>query len=190
VCVPFGTRNHFARDLGLDREDPLGALAAFSGVERRIDVGWAGERLFLNNVSLGLYAGLVHRRERHRGRRQALASVRALSLAALHRHRLHVSIDGREVAARVILIANNAYMLDLFSIGERRDIESGLLHVYVARGLLPGSWEDRSCSSFTLDAPERTLRAASDGEPVILDLPLGFRIEPAALRVLLPPTPG
>ena len=28
VCIPFGTRNHFARDLGLDRDDPLGALAA------------------------------------------------------------------------------------------------------------------------------------------------------------------
>ena len=28
VCVPFGTRNHFARDLGLDRNDPIAALAA------------------------------------------------------------------------------------------------------------------------------------------------------------------
>src|SRR5213080_266065 len=54
VCVPFGTRNHFARDLGLDRADPLGALDAFAGRERRIDVGRAGGRLFLNNVSRGL----------------------------------------------------------------------------------------------------------------------------------------
>src|SRR6266498_2999883 len=50
VCVPFGTRNHFARDLGLDRDDPLAALAAFeSGREVRIDVGRANGRLFLNN---------------------------------------------------------------------------------------------------------------------------------------------
>ena len=57
VCIPFGTRNHFARDLGLDRDDPLAALAAFDGgVERRVDVGRVGDRLFLNNVSLGLYA--------------------------------------------------------------------------------------------------------------------------------------
>jgi diacylglycerol kinase family enzyme len=54
VCVPFGTRNHFARDLGLDRGDPIGALGAFDGVERRIDVGRANGQLFLNNVSLGL----------------------------------------------------------------------------------------------------------------------------------------
>ena len=45
VCIPFGTRNHFARDLGLDRDDPLGALAAFDeGVERRVDVARAGAR--------------------------------------------------------------------------------------------------------------------------------------------------
>src|SRR5205085_3611034 len=59
VCVPFGTRNHFARDLGLDRDDPLGALAAFDdGVERRIDAARANGRVFLNNVSLGVYARL------------------------------------------------------------------------------------------------------------------------------------
>src|SRR6266540_3158283 len=34
VCVPFGTRNHFARDLGLDRRDPVAALAGFDGSER------------------------------------------------------------------------------------------------------------------------------------------------------------
>ena len=70
VCIPFGTRNHFARDLGLDRDDPLGrARRVRRGDERRVDVGRVGDRLFLNNVSLGLYARLVHRREHHRRRR-------------------------------------------------------------------------------------------------------------------------
>src|SRR5918999_1733944 len=59
VCVPSGTRNHFAGDLGLDREDPLAALEAFAGTERRVDVGGGGERVFVNNVSLGAYADLV-----------------------------------------------------------------------------------------------------------------------------------
>src|SRR5436305_1367877 len=84
VCVPFGTRNHFARDVGLDRNDPLAALDAYRGHERRIDVGWANDRLFLNNVSLGVYARLVHRREHHR-RRQALARVRAWFALLTHR---------------------------------------------------------------------------------------------------------
>ena len=45
VCIPFGTRNHLARDLGLDRDDPIGALRAFDGgTERRIDVGRADDK--------------------------------------------------------------------------------------------------------------------------------------------------
>ena len=64
VVVPFGTRNHFARDVGLDRDDPLAALARLrDGRERRIDIGRVNGRAFLNNVSLGHYARLVHRRE-------------------------------------------------------------------------------------------------------------------------------
>src|SRR5581483_4738045 len=39
VCVPAGTRNHFALDLGVDRDDVVGALDAFtSGLEREIDL--------------------------------------------------------------------------------------------------------------------------------------------------------
>ena len=75
VCVPAGRRNHFARDAGLDRRDPVAALAAFRGVERRIDIGRVNGRVFLNNVSLGLYADLVQRREQHRGRGASRASA-------------------------------------------------------------------------------------------------------------------
>src|SRR4029077_15240095 len=74
VCIPLGTRNHFARDLGLDRNDPLAALGAFAGgTERGVDVARVAERLFLNNVSFGAYAGLVREREHHRRRGEALA---------------------------------------------------------------------------------------------------------------------
>src|SRR5918999_478347 len=93
VCVPFGTRNHFARDLGLDRNDPVGALDAFGGEETRIDVARAGDRLFLNNVSLGVYARLVHRRERHRRRSEALARLRALVILLTQREPLGLTID-------------------------------------------------------------------------------------------------
>ena len=93
VVVPYGTRNHFARDLGLDRTDPLAALDAFDGHERRVDVGRAGERLFLNNVSLGAYAALVHRREHHRRRRQALAGLRALWIGLRERAEVWATLN-------------------------------------------------------------------------------------------------
>src|SRR5271166_6276630 len=60
VCVPAGTRNHFALDLGVDRNDLTGALEAFTGgVERLIDAAEVNGRVFLNNVSLGIYGDAV-----------------------------------------------------------------------------------------------------------------------------------
>jgi diacylglycerol kinase family enzyme len=188
VCVPYGTRNHFARDVGLDRNDPLAAVASFGGVERRVDVGRVGERLFLNNVSLGLYAHLVHRRERHRRRRRALARLRALGLVLReHRRKDTFLIDGRLVSARVVLVACNAYSLEPFSVGERERLDEGLLHLYVPRGFRRVQWTEQHCTELTVEVARASLRAAIDGEPARLESPVRFRVEPQALRVLLPP---
>lgn len=186
VVVPYGTRNHFARDLGLDRDDPLAALEAFEGDERRVDVGRAGERRFLNNVSLGAYATLVHRREHHRRRRQLFAGLRAIWLSLRRRRGVWAEVDGEPVLARILLVANNAYELSLFSIGERERLDEGRLHLYTAKGVLPRTWEERSGERFELDAPSGTVQAAVDGEPVELETPLELAVEPRALRVLLP----
>jgi len=65
ICIPAGTRNHFALDLGLDRKDPSRALDALGteGEEVVIDLGWAEDRPFVNNVSLGAYAEIIARPE-------------------------------------------------------------------------------------------------------------------------------
>jgi diacylglycerol kinase family enzyme len=186
VVVPYGTRNHFARDLGLDLDDPLAALPAFEGEERRVDVGRAGERRFLNNVSLGLYATLVHRRERHRRRRQLFAGLRALWLSLRRRPGVWAKVDGEPLRARVLLVANNAYELSLFSIGERERLDEGRLHLYAAKGVLPRTWEERAGERFELDVPGGKVSAAIDGEPVELETPLELAVEPRALRVQLP----
>lgn len=188
VCIPFGTRNHFARDAGLP-EDPIEALAAFDGTERRVDVGRAGDRLFLNNVSLGLYAELVHRRERHRRRRDVLARLRALLIVARERGRsVDFRVDGKPVDARVVLVANNAYKLDVFDIGERASLDEGSVYVYVAHGWRPRTWEERPCTHVEIDAATHHVQAAVDGEPALFETPLEFRVEPGALRLLVPPS--
>jgi diacylglycerol kinase family enzyme len=189
VPVPFGTRNHFARDLGLDRDDPIAALDGFAegARERRVDVGRVGERLFLNNVSLGLYAQLVHRREHHRRRREALARLRAVAAVVTSRDQLGITIDGEPVEAPVVLVANNSYTLELLSVGERERLDGGRLHVYAPTGLLRSEWTERKGTSFTIDAASGRLQAAIDGEPDELETPLRFSIEPGALRARLPP---
>ena len=190
VCIPFGTRNHFARDLGLNRDNPIAALAAFDGgEERRVDVGRAGDRLFLNNVSLGLYAQIVHRREHHRRRRVALARLRALGLLATHRGPLGITVDGAPIEARIVLVANNAYSLELLSIGERERIDEGQLHLYSSAGWR-GGWEEHCAESFEIGAAAGNLRAAVDGEPAELETPIRFSIDPRALRVLVPRSAG
>jgi diacylglycerol kinase family enzyme len=185
--APLGTRNHFAGDLGLDRRDPLAALDAFEGVERRVDVARLDGRLFLNNVSLGLYAGLVHRREHHRRRGEALAGARAISRVVRERHRMRVRVDGDELPARLLLVANNRYDLDLFTLGARPRLDEGKLSLYAADGWLPRRWTTRADTRFQIELEEPRVEAAADGEPVVLESPLEFEILPRALRVLVPP---
>jgi diacylglycerol kinase family enzyme len=186
VVVPFGTRNHFARDVGLDRDDPIAALDAFEGIERRVDVGRVNGELFLNNVSLGLYARLVHRREHHRRRRVELARLRALAMFLRAPRPIGFRVDGDALPARVLLVANNHYSLELFSLGERERLDDGLLHLYAAEGVLRTRWEERTGQRFTVDTRSHRARAAVDGEAEELATPLEFRIDPQALRVLLP----
>ena len=186
VCVPFGTRNHFARDAGLDPDHPVGALAAFDGVERRIDVGRVGDRLFLNNVSIGVYAELVHRREHRRRRREALARLRALAMTLRRRTPVRAEFDGKERDVQVLLVANNAYRLDFVSIGERPRLDEGALYLYVVDRVLPWRWEEQRGTRFELTIAPSPVAAAIDGEPVELSSPLDLRIESGALRLLEP----
>jgi diacylglycerol kinase family enzyme len=166
VCVPFGTRNHFARDLGLDRSEPLAALDAFDGAEERIDVGRANGRLFLNNVSIGAYAVFVHH-----GWRRVLDAVR---------RRQRLTVDGETIHTRVLLVANNAYSFS----GARKQLDEGRLHVYTPGG------EIRVADHLDVDAGGANLRVAIDGERAELETPVRFEIEPRALRLLLPRGPG
>src|SRR5947208_1392851 len=131
----------------------------------------------------GGYRGARHRGRRRRG---ALAWLRALLRMPRHPRLLRLRVDGQPLAARIVLVANNAYELRLFDLGARPNLTEGRLHLYSASGMLPTAWEERAALTFELDGP-RVLRAAIDGEPVELRMPLTCRLEPRALRVLVPP---
>ena len=188
VCIPFGTRNHFARDLGLNRDDTIGTLAAFAGRERLVDLGIVDGRPFLNNVSFGVYADLVERREHHRRRGEAFAATRAWWRLARGRPLVSGTLDGRTLRTRVVFVGNNRYDLTLFDVGERQALDEGRLHIYTAESWVPTRWHDRAASRFELELSERRTRAAADGEPLLLDCarPLVFESRAGALRVLVP----
>jgi diacylglycerol kinase family enzyme len=95
-------------------------------------------------------------------------------------------VNGEELRARVILVGNNRYELALFTLGERARLDEGVLDLWYAAGVLPTAWEELTAQRFRVELPKPHVRAAVDGEPVVLEPPLEFESLPQALRVLLP----
>ena len=208
VCIPSGTRNHFALDLGLDRNDVVGALDAFGqAVERRIDLAEVGGRVFVNNVSLGLYAKIVQSPEYRDAKRQTTAKLLPELLGPRATpFGMHFTDSAGKVhdGAQLIQVSNNPYVLTRISgFGTRARLDTGMLGVSAVevRGsadvtqLLAAEtagqvrrfhgWTEFASPSFTVES-DRPLEAGVDGEAMLLDPPLEFRCLPAALRVRIP----
>ena len=209
VCVPAGTRNHLALDLGLDRDDVVGALDAFTGgATHRIDVAFVNERIFVNNVSLGIYAEVVQSQAYRNAKLETVETLLPDLLgpdAKPFDLRFHGPDGGERETAQLVLVSNNPYVLDrLGAIGSRPAIDTGRLGIVVveienaaaaarlislnALGQLSrfDGWLEWAASEFEVvsGAP---VAAGIDGEAIMLDSPLRFTIVPRALTVLLPP---
>jgi diacylglycerol kinase family enzyme len=194
VCVPAGTRNHFALDVGVDRNDLAGALDAFTGgVERRIDVAEVNGRMFLNNVSLGIYGDAVrspaYREAKVRTLVETAAEVMGPGAGELA---LNLTDDlGHEHRyPAIVLVSNNPYAVDRPLVrGTRPALDSGQLGIIVldAPGDSPRA-PARAWSSARLEmnAPA-PVHAGIDGEAVDLEPPLRFASRPASLRVRISP---
>jgi diacylglycerol kinase family enzyme len=208
VCVPAGTRNHFALDLGLDREDVVGALDAFSdGVEHRIDLATVNGRTFVNNASLGVYAKVVQSPEyRDAKLKTALDMLPSLLDPAGVPMDLRFTGPG-EISyqtAQMILVSNNPYQLiNSGGRGTRARIDTGRLGIAVARiedavgarrfvtlelggqaRRFPG-WLEWSAARFEVNS-SGPVEVGVDGEALVMDPPLVFEARPGALLVRLP----
>ncbi|WP_127502694.1 diacylglycerol/lipid kinase family protein [Actinoplanes solisilvae] len=194
VCVPAGTRNHFALDLGLDRSDVAAALDAFTdGVERVVDLGSVNGQIFVNNVSLGVYAEVV----RSKGYRRAKIRTwgrRLPDLLGPAAAPLDLSFDGPggrvSGGVSLVLVSNNPY--DLTRVGRaggRPRLDTGTLGVVTALGARRGG--EWAAPSFEVHSAA-DVPAGVDGEAMLLTPPLRFTSLPGALRVRVPRhlTPG
>ena len=194
ACIPAGTRNHFALDLGVDRDDVVGALEAFvDGGERRVDLAEVNGRVFVNNVSLGLYAEAVQREGYREAKLRTILDTLPEAIGpeggGLD---LRWTGPGGHVhsSGAAILVSNNRYRLGrAVGSGTRPRIDDALLGVTVAstpgggrRRLLQRPWREWSAPEFQVDA-DGPVAAGIDGEAMTLDPPLRFRIRPGVLRV-------
>ncbi len=196
ACIPAGTRNHFALDLGVDREDVVGALDAFvDGGERRVDLAEVNGRVFVNNVSLGLYADAVQRSGyRDAKLRTILDTVPEVLGPEGTGLDLHwTGPDGHEHGAgAAILVSNNRYRLGrAVGSGTRPRIDDGLLGITVLGAPTGGGrpqqpWREWTAPAFEVSA-EHPVPAGIDGEAMKLQPPMRFSILPGVLRVRIAP---
>jgi len=209
VCIPAGTRNHFALDLGIDRDDVVGALDAFvDGYERPVDLATVNGRVFVNNVSLGLYAAIVQSEE-YRDAKMGTAAKMLPDLLGNDYSQFDFEIESPTGIDRsnpdLILVSNNVYRLSgIGGFGTRERLDEGVLGI-VAISL--GNASDLArfvalesagrASSFSgwhqWTEPNLVIRSSKpidagiDGEALTLDSPLRFESSPGALRVRIAP---
>jgi diacylglycerol kinase family enzyme len=201
VVISAGTRNHFALDLGLDRDDPSTCLDALTdGVEVRIDLGTVNGRVFVNNASFGAYAAVVqspaYRDDKARTTLQMLPDL----LTHHYGPRLAVRADSTTIEQpQAVLVSNNPYRTDdPAGLGHRERLDSGVLGVLGVRvdnaaqavGMLRGrrasGLAQLAAREVLVDADEDTIPVGVDGEALTLPTPVRCRIHPRALRVRVP----
>ncbi|MFF5980699.1 diacylglycerol/lipid kinase family protein [Streptomyces olindensis] len=202
LVIPAGTRNHFALDLGLDRENPASALDALTdGVDLDVDLGFAAGRVFVNNASFGTYAAVVaspaYRDDKVH---TALRTLPGL-LSGPDAPRLRMRADGaRAEGLQALLVSNNPYRraVDSPHPGRRERLDSGRLGVLgvrvdnaaqaagLARGPRSRNLLRLTAREVVVEADTDTVPAGIDGEHVVLTAPVAVRIEPGALRVRVP----
>jgi len=204
VVVPAGTRNHFALDLGLDRNDVVGALdACGDAFEQRIDLGDVNGRVFVNNVSLGLYATIVQSPEYRDAKRETtLAALPEMLGPDSQPFDLRFTgPDGEpREGAHVLQVSNGPYGSTVVGLSSRPRLDTGTLGVLAV--LVPGGvaatlliadlaaghagiaegFESWSTATLTVDSGA-PLAVGLDGEALTMDPPLVFASRPGVLRM-------
>lgn len=211
ALLPLGTFNHLARDLNIPNELDAAARLAAHGRAIAIDVGTVNGTRFVNNSSIGLYPEMVRERDAVRDRRKWpkwLATLPAAwdTLARLPHHRLRVNLGrgARPVVTPLLFVGNGIYSLDQGKVGCRGTLQGGKLGIYAvahrsraaliwfAARTLFGRADRRTdfvmlgeSEDLTVDAHAHDIEIAMDGEVRRVTTPLQFRIERAALRVVV-----
>jgi diacylglycerol kinase family enzyme len=202
VVISAGTRNHFALDLGLDRERPDAGLEALTdGVELRLDLGLIGGRTFVNNASFGAYAEVVQSPAYRDDKRATTLQMLPDLLSGARGPRLVVRIDNLVTieAPQALLVSNNPYELgDLAGLGRRARLDTGVLGVIAVtvdsaaqavellRGRRANGIRRLVAHEVVVDADAAEIPVGIDGEAVMMTTPVRCSIRPLALRVRVP----
>jgi diacylglycerol kinase family enzyme len=212
AVLPFGTLNHFAKDLAMPLELADATHAIAGGTTERIDVGEVNGRAFINNSSIGLYPEAVIVRDdqrRRRGWRKFPAMLLAVARVLYRFPLLAISVETpeRTVVTKTpfVFFGNNEYTMTLPSVGKRERLDGGTLSVHTVRAHSRAymlwlvvramfrraktirDFETQHVTVASVRSKKRHLAVAIDGEVVHMTSPLEYRIRPGALLVRRPP---
>lgn len=201
LVISAGTRNHFALDLGLDREDPSSCLDALNdGVELRVDLGFAGDRPFVNNASFGAYAAIVQSPSYRNDKIGTSLDLLPDLLTGQQGARLTARAGDTTLdSPQAVLVSNNPYRTgDPFGFGRRDRLDTGALGVLGVRvdsavdaaALLldpePAALTVLTVREVVVEADGAEVEVGLDGEALVLPSPVRCRIAPGALTVRVP----
>ena len=201
LVISAGTRNHFALDLGLDREDPSACLSALrDGVELRVDLGVINGQTFVNNASFGAYAEIVETPAYRDDKRNTTLNTLPDLLQGHRGAHLRVQADGTQIdAPQALLVSNNPYGTgDLAGLGRRARLDRGILGVVgitvsnaaQAAGLLRGrhaaGLKVLTTKQIEITADTPKIPVGVDGESILMSTPVTCTVSPGALRVWVP----
>ena len=206
--IPGGTFNYVARGYGIPENPEAAARMILDGTARPVDLGDVGGRVFLNNLSLGIYPVILTEREDvygRYGRSRVAAYWSVVKVFARFQSplRLRIALADGEVAMKtpLLFIARSAYQLREFGLAGEDAIRKGGIAVFAApsasrwrmflaawrlvrRVMQPG--EDFTLyreDAVTIGGPKRALVAA-DGEKFKADLPIRVSVRRGGLNLI------
>ena len=201
LVISAGTRNHFAMDLGLDRDDPATCLDALTdGVEQRIDLGIIGDRTFVNNASFGAYAEVVESPAYRDDKRGTTLQILPDLLSGHRGAKLTARAAGTTVTGpQALLVSNDPYEIsDVAGLGRRARLDAGTLGVIAVtvnnalqavmllRGAKGQGLTVLRAGEVVVDADVPEIPVGIDGETVMMPTPVICTIRPKVLRVRVP----
>jgi YegS/Rv2252/BmrU family lipid kinase len=209
--LPLGTLNHFAKALHIPLELDQAVMAIVAGHRVAVDVGEVNGKIFLNNSSIGIYPDIVQEREteQHRFGKSKWVAFFWAGMKSLRRYPfldVKLDVDGRNLTRHTpfVFVGNNEYAIEGFDLGERKTLNAGKLSLYVSqrtgrlglagfalRALFGRLRQARDfdallATEIVIETRRRRIRVATDGEVVMMDAPLHYRIRAGALNVIVP----
>jgi diacylglycerol kinase family enzyme len=213
AVLPLGTFNYFARGLQMPEDPEAAARAILDGADHFIRVGTLNGRVFLNNVSIGLYPAILEEREAtyaRFGRYRILAHIASLRTILRFQKPYRMDLVQDQTRHRVrtpmIFVARSAYQLDQFGLQGAEAISDDRFVMFLAPtqtrlGFLRLAWRlvrrrvDHG-RDVLVSTPRRIevsvrgrrrLSVALDGEKLRMRLPLVVELADDRLHVILPP---